>query len=101
MPHAKNPPAILNTLTAEEITEYRLAAERSKQGRGSHPGICLWCEREFVGRADKVFCSAGCKAKYHKAAVEIEVQRLATRVRVLEAEREELVREIAELRREK
>jgi hypothetical protein len=100
MPNQTHAPAILNTLTAAEIEQFRLEAERTKQGRGSHPGVCLWCERKFLGRQDKVFCTASCKAQYHKAAIVIELDKAQARIRGLEADKQELLAEVSALRKE-
>jgi len=29
------------------------------------PRLCKWCNKPYVGRADKVFCSIKCKSDYH------------------------------------
>jgi hypothetical protein len=35
------------------------------ESKDRHQRICRLCKQPFTGRADKIFCSATCKAQYH------------------------------------
>ena len=91
--HTMSPPVILNDFTAAEIQ-----AARARLGSPRTDRSCLWCEKVKSMRADQHFCSTACRAAYARAAAQIAHERLVREKEIWLLEREELIREIAELR---
>ena len=85
----------INDLTRAEIEHMRAmaATHRTREERQ-----CLWCERPAPMRSDQKFCSVKCKTAYAMALSRTKYERLLAAKERWEAERQELVKEVAELR---
>lgn len=85
----------LNDLTKAEIAAYK---ERLSSRRQERP--CAWCDKPHLMRADQQFCNATCRAAYAQAAARLKYEQLIHAQEVWHKERAELIKEIADLRKE-
>lgn len=85
-------PNILNELTNLEIEAIRLA--RKKEDRN-----CLACDKAVKMKAGQNFCSPACRVRWSREQARILYEQLVKEKENWLREREELVKEIAELKR--
>lgn len=88
---------ILNSLTKEEIAEIRATIDQKKK---KTKRCCLQCGREHLMKTHQKFCSNACRAAAHREQTEILHELLVKERGQWALEREDLLREIRELRKQ-
>lgn len=89
-------PYKLNDLTREELAQLRADALAKKAPTDRR---CEYCGKLTSMGALQRFCSANCRSKYHNEVTTLLKERFTIAQQQWQQEREELVKEIAELKR--
>lgn len=92
-------------MTHEKLRDYtmsELAAmkEQTKARQQREERACAWCDKVKVMRADQRFCGASCRVAYSQAAARIQYERVLRERDAWQLERQALIREIADLKRQ-
>lgn len=83
------------TNKVNDLSKAEILAMQTKMQREERP--CLWCEKAIKMLPNQQFCSAKCRAAYSNAAARIAYETLLMEKAVWRKEREEFVREVADL----
>jgi predicted nucleic acid-binding Zn ribbon protein len=84
---------VLNTLTFEELDAMREAAKP----KAKH---CLTCDKEVRMKPGQLFCSPACRVRYAREQARVQYEALMKERQAWTEEREALVREVQELRKQ-
>lgn len=86
-------PNKLNDLTTVAIADVYKKLVKKEQA-------CLWCGEVGLMKKNQQFCATRCRTNYHNAVARLNYEKLVTEQQAWRVERDELIREISDLRRQ-
>lgn len=93
-----NPPVKLNDLTKDEIQHLRTEVFKKKLEKKGSEKACRHCGHKSLMRPDQKYCSAKCRKAAYDENVVLTHELLRREAERWKAERQELLREISELK---